>query len=227
MININKRLSLCADFVGGKGIAVDVGTDHAYLASYLVLSNICEEVIACDINDGPLETAKQTLVRYGIEDKVMLIKSDGLKNVPDENVTDVIIAGMGGELISHIIGGADWLNRGTNLVLQPMTKAKLLRKWLYKNGFKIIKEQAVEDDNRIYTVINSVFGGEFSEIDDYFAETGLLDVRDELSRKYLLRQAYRLEKSANQMLKSKSQLKNAESMLNLSRRILNRLGELQ
>ncbi len=79
----------------------------------------------------------------------------------------------------------------------------------------------------IYTVINSVFGGEFSEIDDYFAETGLLDVRDELSRKYLLRQAYRLEKSANQMLKSKSQLKNAESMLNLSRRILNRLGELQ
>lgn len=72
------------------------------------------------------------LIKYHIEDKIRLLKSDGLKNIPSENVSDVVIAGMGGETIAEIISGTQWLKSGVNLVLQPMTRAGYLRKWLYK-----------------------------------------------------------------------------------------------
>ena len=40
MININKRLLKCAEFVSEGGITADVGTDHGYLPAYLVLNEM-------------------------------------------------------------------------------------------------------------------------------------------------------------------------------------------
>jgi len=220
MLILNKRLSLCASFVTKGGVAVDVGTDHAYLSSFLILNNISKNVIACDINSKPLLIAKKTLERYKIQDKITLLQSDGLKNVPDENVTDVIIAGMGGELITQIIENAIWLKRGTNLVLQAMSRASYLRKWLLNNGFRINLEQAVEDENFIYTVIKAEYCGEKIEVDDFFAETGMLDFKDKISQKYLIFQAKRLEKVSKEMFNSENQHENAVKYLTLSQKIL-------
>lgn len=225
MLQLNDRLSLCASFVTRGGVAVDVGTDHAYLASFLVLNNICNKVIACDINEKPLLSAKKTLEKYKLQDRVILLQSDGLKNVPDENVTDVIVAGMGGELISQIIGNADWLKRGTNIILQAMTRASFLRKWLYSNGFKIVEEKAVEDDNLLYTVIKAEYCGEISEVDDFFSETGMLDFSEEISQKYLSRQANRLKTISNELLKAEDKKDMAEKYFNLSQKILTKMGE--
>ena len=57
---LDNRLKICSDFVSGKGVACDVGTDHAYLAADLILSGKCKKVIASDINQGPLEAAEKT-----------------------------------------------------------------------------------------------------------------------------------------------------------------------
>ena len=57
MIILDKRLSMCAEMVSGKGVVCDVGTDHAYLAAYLIQSGKCSRVIASDINDCPLKFA--------------------------------------------------------------------------------------------------------------------------------------------------------------------------
>ena len=103
--------------VSGNGIVCDVGTDHAYLPAYLIENNICDYAIASDINEGPLKFAQQTIIKYHIEDKIRLLKSDGLKNIPSENVSDVVIAGMGGETIAEIISGTQWLKSGVNLSL--------------------------------------------------------------------------------------------------------------
>ena len=78
---LDNRLKTCADFVTGKGIAVDVGTDHAYLAAELVASGKCSRVIASDINPGPLESAARTVEKYGVSENVELVLSDGLQNV--------------------------------------------------------------------------------------------------------------------------------------------------
>ena len=53
---------------------------------------------------------------------------------------EIVMAGMGGELMCEIIGRAPWLKDGKALVLQPMTKAEELRKYLADNGFVIEKK---------------------------------------------------------------------------------------
>ena len=105
---IDNRLLTCAKLVCGKK-AVDVGTDHGYLSVYLVQEKICDEVIACDINVKPLEAAKKSIALAGVASKVKTILSDGLDNISCDGVTDVIIAGMGGELIAKIIEKCQWL----------------------------------------------------------------------------------------------------------------------
>lgn len=49
------------------------------------------------------------------------------------------MAGMGGELIAKLLEKCPWVKNGVNLVLQPMTKWDVLRKWLYDNGFEVKK----------------------------------------------------------------------------------------
>ncbi|MDE6833749.1 MAG: class I SAM-dependent methyltransferase, partial [Ruminococcus sp.] len=43
---LDNRLQACADMVSGNGIVCDVGTDHAYLATELIISGKCQKVIA-------------------------------------------------------------------------------------------------------------------------------------------------------------------------------------
>lgn len=184
MITIDNRLKVCADMVSGNGIVCDVGTDHAYLPAYLIENNKCDNIIASDINEGPLKFAQQTLIKYHFEDKIRLLKSDGLKNIPSENVSDVVIAGMGGETISEIISGAEWLKSGVNLVLQPMTRAGHLRKWLYKNGYEIAEEKAVVQDRFIYTVIRAFYSGYKLNIGKVAETVGRINIETDAGMRY-------------------------------------------
>lgn len=65
MIVLSPRLKTAADMVRKGVVAADIGTDHAYLPSYLVLSGICPRALACDLRKGPLENAAETLERRG------------------------------------------------------------------------------------------------------------------------------------------------------------------
>lgn len=201
MLN-DKRLLKCAGMVSGRGTVCDVGTDHANLPVYLVQNGLCPDAVASDIADGPIEAATATVTRSGLSDKIRIIKSDGLKSVPSDGITDVIIAGMGAETISMIIDAAPWLRDGINLILQPMTKIPFMRKWLYENGWEIIMEEAVSDDNYIYTVMNVRFSGYRMKINDLFADLGMFDFSDEESVKYAQRQLKRLASVSEGMKKS-------------------------
>ncbi len=202
---LNDRLLGCQEFVTCGGVACDVGTDHAYLASYLVKNGICEHVYACDIASGPLEAARATVTKLGLLDKVTIIQSDGLDNVPNGDITDVIIAGMGGELITDIVLRADWLKRGVNLVLQPQTKASDLRLALCENGFTIKSEKAFPDRGFCYPVINAVYTGEVMELDEISSIVGKLDLNEENSRKYIQTVAARMRSSALGISRSKDE----------------------
>ena len=189
----DNRLLKCASMVSGKGTVCDVGTDHAYLPVYLLENGICEKAVAGDIADGPLEAAAATVKKAGLEERIDVVKSDGLKNISPEGITDVVMAGMGAETISEIIAAAPWLENGVNLVLQPMTKEPYLRKWLYENGYSIVIEEAVSDGDRVYTVINACFDGFRMTISDTFAETGMFDISDEESVKYIKKHVSKLK----------------------------------
>ena len=65
----------------GKLKAIDVGCDHAKLSIYLVQSGICSDVLACDVNDGPVLKAKHNLSvrkfrKEPLEKYITVIKND-------------------------------------------------------------------------------------------------------------------------------------------------------
>lgn len=192
---LDNRLKTCAELVSGKGIAVDVGTDHAYLAADLILSGKCSKVIASDVKEGPLESARKTVEKYGISDKVDLILSNGLENVPYENVSDVVIAGMGGETIAEIISNVDCDKyEKIRWILQPMTKTEYLRKKLYDFELKIVSEKVVEDGDKLYVVICAEYNEDWRYLTDYESIAGFFDESEALSQKYRQKQLERLEK---------------------------------
>lgn len=174
-IVLTKRLAMCAELVSGDGIACDVGTDHAYLAAELLRSGKCKKVIASDVAEGPLRAAKKTLDQTGLIDRSEIVLSDGLLNVPSDGVTDVVIAGMGGETIAHILDKCSWIKNDVNIILQPMTKISFLRKWLCKNGFDILCEKIVCDGRFFYTVIKAKYDGEIHELSEFEYEIGKFD----------------------------------------------------
>lgn len=200
---LDNRLKMCAELVSGRGIAVDVGTDHAYLAADLILSGKCSKVIASDVKEGPLESARKTVEKYGISDKVELILSDGLENVPYENVSDVIIAGMGGETIAKIIADADCRKyENIRWILQPMTKPECLRKSLYDYQLKIVSEKIVEDGDKLYVVICAEYNKDFRYLTEYESIAGFIDKSDDFAGEYRQRQLERLEKKYDALEKS-------------------------
>ncbi len=214
---IDKRLLKCAEYVYGGGISADIGTDHAYLPVYLVKNSISPLAIAGDIKDGPLDAARTTVLSNGLEEKITIVKSNGLDSVPLSGVTDVIIAGMGGEMIADIINRCDYLKTNkTNLVLQPMTKANSLRRFLCDNGFYIKNESAVSSGDFCYTVINAKYQGSKITYDDYFLYAGKLSNKSPDDRKYLSHISQKLKTASLGMKNSKDKLYESDKLLNIS-----------
>ena len=117
LFTLNNRLNLCASMVRkGKRIA-DIGTDHAYLPVWLVRAGFASFALACDIKAEPLSQGELTIKKYHAEDLVKTRLCDGLNAVSPDEVDDIIIAGMGGETIVHILSEADWLKNESSLSL--------------------------------------------------------------------------------------------------------------
>ena len=199
---LDNRLKMCADMISGKGIVCDVGTDHALLAAHLITTGKCEKVIASDINEGPLESARKTVEKYGISEKVELVLSDGLKNVNSEGVSDIVIAGMGGETIAKILGECEFGLDNIRLILQPMTKAEILRKWLADYGYKIVSENGVSEGEKLYTVITASAMPGCESLTEFEALRGFYSDDDEVGK--IIRQ-----KEAERLLKVSKSLKKA------------------
>lgn len=182
---------------------MDVGCDHARLAAALALEKNCR-VIASDVKDGPLEAAKRTLAELGVT-SVETVKSDGLDEI--DYADDVIICGMGGELIADIAERCRFKSENTRFIIQPMTKADVMRKRLYKAGFELLEEKTAEDSGKIYSVMLWRFTGVSREIDEIEALCG--KNRDKI---YLEKVAEKLKKNAKNMEKSSGLAEEAERL---------------
>lgn len=220
----DNRLLTCAKLVKGNK-AVDVGTDHGYLAVYLISEGICDTVIACDVNEKPLNAARKTVKKSGYEEKIEVVLSDGLDNVKSDGVTDIIMAGMGGELIVKLLEKCSWIKdkgNSINLVLQPMSKSHILRKWLFDNNFSVEKELACEDGGFVYSVMQISFTGLKPEYlcDNRYLYGGRVEADDEYGAAYLQRQAQRLKTAGLGMLKSADKKADGEMLLQSSEILL-------
>ncbi|MBR0447252.1 MAG: SAM-dependent methyltransferase [Clostridia bacterium] len=154
MITLDKRLSAVAALVRPGSRLADIGTDHAYLPVHLVQAGVCPSAIASDIGAGPLEAARRTVAENGLTSEIALRLGDGLATVTVDEVEDIAIAGMGGETIAAILEAAPWVKDARlRLILQPMTRAEDLRRWLLTNGFSVIEEHLIIDGRHLYPVL--------------------------------------------------------------------------
>ena len=167
----NRLMSLVKKIPHGKGV-IDVGTDHGYIPVYLAVNGYSGKIIASDINSAPLKTSMLNAKAADVEDKINFIHCNGLAKCPNRDIDTILIAGMGGDTICGILDRDEWvMNEAYLLILQPMSKAEVLRYWLVNNGFEIKSEELCEEGGRIYQVIVSRFGG-FTELNDAELFTG-------------------------------------------------------
>lgn len=176
LFKLDERLMSCAEFVRENSRIADVGTDHAYLPIYLIKTGKIQRAIASDVRKGPLLNAEKNLKKYHLLDKVELRLSNGLEKIKKKEVDDIIIAGMGGEIIVDILSKADWLkNKTKRLILQPMSMDEKVRKFLYKEKFKIIDEKVTISENKIYNVMCAEFFGKDYKITELYPYIGTLE----------------------------------------------------
>ncbi len=195
MRQIKNRLYTVSTLVPNGARVADIGCDHGHLPIYLMREGISPLCIASDINEKPLEAAKANIKKVGFPIDTRL--GAGLSTIKEDEVDCITIAGMGGEVIASILEDASWIKSDKyTLILQPMTSADALRRYLCENGFSIEKELACTDSGKIYSVISARFSGEFSLEDDAFYRTGRLDATDEVARKYIEKQLKIVEKLA-------------------------------
>ena len=151
---LTERLITVKNCIENSNITLDVGTDHGYVPISLINEGRAKKVIAADINKGPLDNAEKNIRLNGLSDKIELRLGGGLTPVEKNEADSVIIAGMGGILISEILEESiEKAKLVSRLVLQPMNSQEDLRKYLLNNGFKIEKELLAQENEKIYNIL--------------------------------------------------------------------------
>ena len=156
-ISLSPRLKACSNYVHKGDTVADVGCDHGYLGIYLLTEGIAFKVIASDVNEGPLQSARNNAEKYGVKNKMSFHLSDGVQNIPQ--AFDVLVcAGMGADTMISILEAAPWLkNNAYRLILQCQSKTPMLRQYLDAQGWHINTEEALQDGRFLYTVMEVLY----------------------------------------------------------------------
>ena len=169
---IGERLKAIANRVPQNARLADIGTDHAYLPAYLVQTGRISFAIAGEVHEGPFHSAQNMIDRFNLQEQIRVRFGDGLAVLTPGEVDTLVIAGMGGATIVEIVSArlevVDQLQR---IILQPMIAAALVRQWLVQEGWLIVDETLVEDDNRLYEIIVAEPGAK-GELTEILAEVG-------------------------------------------------------
>ncbi len=175
----SRRIHKIAEMCHGARRVIDVGCDHAQLCAYLVAECGVEKAFASDLREGPLENAKRTVSALGLSDKIETILCNGLEAFGPDQADTIVIAGMGGDEIAAILERAVWPLEGKHtLILQPMTAAERLRKWLEDHCCGILEEQFIEDGGKFYAVLRvkgKTAGSDAQKYAYLFSEKALSD----------------------------------------------------
>lgn len=163
--SLDARLASAAGYVRQGAVFADIGTDHAYLPIYLLQTGKISFAVAADIAEGPLSLARENAKKHNLLHKMSFHLTDGLSSLSDLGITDIAICGMGGEMISEIIGREEFVkNPDIRLILQPMSKQDSLRRFLARAGFAIESETLSCASGKVYSCICAHYTGKAYEL---------------------------------------------------------------
>ena len=192
-MKVSLRLQTLAALVPNGARACDIGTDHAFLPILLRKTETAESVIATDIREKPLANARKNIRLSGVSG-VETRLCDGLSGIRKEEVDTVIIAGIGGEVITGILSKCEWLclPPAPLLILQPTTSPEILRRFLCEHGFSVLEEIPLEENDKVYSVFSCRFLNETAKKDSLFYYIGRISPTTPAGKRYIQKQYHRL-----------------------------------
>lgn len=150
--NLSKRLETVVRFVSKGSYPADIGSDHALVPIALIKRGIVNEVFAVENKIGPFSKMKKTVDREGLSTQITCSFSNGISALP-ENVNELIIAGMGGELISSILlSNRERLVQINYAVIDAHREYPFLLKTMGELGFLAIDDCFFFDKGKPYCV---------------------------------------------------------------------------
>jgi tRNA (adenine22-N1)-methyltransferase len=163
-MQLTKRLQAVAGLVSQGNRVADVGCDHAYISIYLAENEISPHIIAMDVNQGPIDRAKENVIKYNCQDRIETRKSNGLERLETGEADTILIAGMGGALMIQILTARlEVLRSVRELVLQPQSEIYKVRQMLTEQRLLILEENMVEEDGKYYVMMKAVPGSMVKE----------------------------------------------------------------
>lgn len=188
-MDISKRIEFIINNLENIEVLADIGTDHGYVPLVALERGICNKAIACDINKDPLDKARLNAVLEGSVDRIEFRLGGGFQPLKVNEAKQVVIAGMGGNLIRDILeADLDKVKSMEYLILVPAQNPEILREYLYKNNYEIIKEDLCLDEG-IYYELFKVRSAESqnTELDSIYYEVSpiLLRSKNPLMKDFL------------------------------------------
>lgn len=186
-MDISFRLQQISDMVTAGHRVADIGTDHGYVPIKLVLENRIPSALAMDVREGPLQRAREHVLRYGLEDKIQLRLSDGLEQLDAEEADTIVIAGMGGDLMTKILQAQEMrFLQNKEWILQPQSEPEKVRRQMHAMGYQIAEERFFMDEGKYYVCMKLVPGQEHYEKEcEYIYGRYLLEQNNSVLLQYL------------------------------------------
>ncbi len=183
-MKINNRLKVIGDLVPLSSYPLDIGCDHALLSIYLVKEKGIKKAVASDNKSGPLEKASSNVNFYNVQDKVKLIKAEGLDSYCD-GINTITISGMGGLSINKILeNNKKYLRKINTIILSPNNYSIAVKRKLVKLGYHISNEILVKEKNIIYNIFVFEKGKRYYSRRKLFLGPILMNKKDSLTFEY-------------------------------------------
>lgn len=186
-MRLSMRMKQIIDLVEPCKTVADIGCDHGYVAIDLIEKGLADTVIAMDVRKGPLSRAMEHISQAGLTSRIPCRLSDGLEQLQPGEAETLIMAGMGGLLITGILErGKEKRKRTETLILQPQSDIPEVRRYLHNDGYQIQREEMLEEDGKYYIVIQGKPGRESYDKEIYYQYgKNLLDRHSDILYQYL------------------------------------------
>lgn len=149
------RLQAAAQLIGRAHTVADIGCDHGRLCMALLQSGQAAYAIAADISADSLEKARRLGDYVGLGPRLETRLGDGLSVLQPGEADVVVLCGMGGQLIARLLEQARPPLRGAAMaVCQPMRGVEELRRYLFRQGYRIREEKVVLEQGRYYQLFS-------------------------------------------------------------------------
>ncbi|GAA0482561.1 tRNA (adenine(22)-N(1))-methyltransferase TrmK [Salinibacillus aidingensis] len=189
-LQLSNRLKSITNYLPEQPLFADIGSDHAYLPCYVCLHDSKARAIAGEINQGPYQRAYEQVEKWNLSDRIHVRQGDGLSVLEPNEAEQIVIAGMGGTLITNILeNGKEKLAGVNRIIAQPNINARYIRKWFHAHSFVLSAEEVMEEDGRFYEILIADYQPdlvtkEITEKEYYFGPFNLQDKNQAFIKKW-------------------------------------------